>query len=224
MKKKILFIGFIVLLAYTSPAFAQTETEILFTDADTLEGGYYVRYRMDISYNDVSVNVNINSSEPVDFGVCNEGGLEEGSDLVWYYHVENVTLKSMTFILDKGTFDFGLLNWGVDTASYSITVEITFDPTNTGSSGSWIWYIIIGAIVVGGIVGIFLFSRSRRAKTSQSYAQPQTYIPSQVHTYQPTFTTQQPAVITPMGVKVCPNCGGDNEDDARFCTTCGSKI
>lgn len=220
LRKKLLFIGFFILLAYSSTALAQTETETIITDTDTLNGGYFVRYREDISYDDTSVTVILSSSEPIEFGTCDEGDLE-----VWYYNAEDVLTRTMTFILDKGTYDFCLLNWGVNTASYTISVTITFDPSNTGSLNT-IWYVVIAFVIVGGLIGIFLFMRSRRNKTQQPYSQPSTYDSTKIYTpYQPpSYTTQAPAAITPIGTKVCQNCGADMENDVRFCTNCGSQI
>ena len=159
LRKKLLFIGFIILLAYSSTALAQTETETIITDTDTLDGGYFVRYREDISYDDTSVTVILSSSEPIEFGTCDEGDLETwndgGSYPVWYYNAEDVLSRTMTVILDKGTYDFCLLNWGVNTASYTIAVTITFDPSNTGGLNT-IWYVVIAVIVIGGLIGISL--------------------------------------------------------------------
>ncbi len=234
MRKKLLFIGFFVLLAYSSTALIQADTETIVSDTDTLSSMYFVRYREDISYYDTNVTVVLNSSEPIEFGVCDEGDLEDwndsGDDLVWYYNVEDALVRTMTFVLDKGTYDFCLLNWGVNTSSYSITITITFDPSNTGGE-STIWYVIIAVIVIGGLIGIFLFMRSRRSKTQQPYSQPSTYDSTKVYTpYQsPTFeqssyAAQKPATIAPMGTKVCQNCGSNEENDAKFCTNCGSQM
>lgn len=234
LRKKLLVIGFFILLAYSSTALAQTETETIITDTDTLNSGYFVRYREDISYDDTSVTVILSSSEPIEFGTCDEGDLEAWNDggnyPVWYYNAEDVLSRTMTFILDKGTYDFCLLNWGVNAASYTIAVTITFDPSNTGGLNT-IWYVIIAVIVIGGLIGIFLFMRSRRSKAQQPYSQPSTYDSTQIYTpyqsptyEQSSYTTQAPAIITPLGAKVCQNCGADMESDAKFCTNCGSQI
>lgn len=234
LRKRLLVIGFFILLAYSNTTLAQTETETIISDTDTLDGGYFVRYREDISYYDTNVTVILNSSEPIEFGACDEGDLEtwnDGGDYpVWYYNAEDVLTRTMKFILDKGTYDFALLNWGVNAANYSITVIIEYDPSNTGG-GSTIWYVIIAVIVIGGLIGIFLFMRSRRSKTQQPYSQPSTYDSTQIYTpyqsptyEQPSYTTQAPATIKPIGTIVCQNCGADMENDAKFCTNCGSQI
>ncbi len=230
LRKKLLFIGFLILLAYSSTALTQADTETLFTDTDTLEGGYYVRYREDISYYDTSLTVVLNSNEPIEFGVCDEGALEEwndgGDDPVWYYKSEDVLTRTMTFILDKGTYDFCLVNWGIHTASYTITVTITYDPANTGS-GNAKWYIIIGIVGMGGLIGIFMFMRSRKSKTQQ-YSQTsqqdsrQIYTPYQSSTYEQ--PSQAPPSLKPMGTKVCQNCGADMKNNTVYCTNCGSRI
>ncbi len=229
LRKKLLFIGFFILLAYSSIALAQTETETIITDTDTLNGGYFVRYREDISYDDTSVTVILSSSEPIEFGTCDDGDLEDwnegGAYPVWYYNVENVLTRTMTFILDKGTYDFCLLNWGVNSTSYTISVTIAFDPSHTSGLNT-IWFVIIAVVVIGGLIGIFLFIRSRRSKTQQPHSQPSTYDSRQIYTpYQsPSYPTQAPATITPMGTIVCQNCGADMESDVKFCTNCGSQI
>lgn len=233
LRKKLLFIGLLILLAYSSVALAQADTETLITDTDTLDGGYYVRYREDISYYDTSLTVVLSSSEPIEFGVCDEGALEEWNDggdyPVWYYNSEDVLTRSMTFILDIGTFDFCLLNWGVNTANYTITVTITYDPANTGS-GNTIWYIIIGIVGIGVLIGIIMFMRSRKRKTQQhsqpsQYDSRQIYTPYQSTTYeQPSYASQAPSPLKPAGTKVCQNCGADMESDTVFCTNCGSRI
>jgi len=225
------------LLAFSSTALSQTgtETETIVSDSDTLDGGYFVLYRRDISYEDTSITVVLSSSEPIEFGVCDDPELEkwnddEGPYPDWYYNAEDVLTRSMTFILDSGSYDFCLLNWGVNSSSYSITVTITYDPSNTSSS-STIWYVIIALVVIGGLFGIFLFMRSKSKKTQQpsshqsTYDSRQIYTPYQSSTYeQPSSSTQQPATITPIGKNVCQNCGAYLEDDAKFCTNCGSQL
>jgi len=234
LRKKLLLIGFFILLVYSSTALIQADTETIISDADTLSSGYYVLYRRDISYYDTNVTVVINSNEPLEFGVCDEGDLEDWNDggdyPVWYYNGEDVLVISMTFVLNKGTYDFCLLNWDVNIASYSINVIITFDPSNTGG-GSTMWYVIIAIIVIGGLIGISLFKRSRRRKAQQPYSQPSTYDSTNIYTpYQsPTYekssyATQKPATIATMGTKVCQNCGADKKSYDRFCTNCGSKL
>jgi LPXTG-motif cell wall-anchored protein len=232
LRKKLLLIGFFMLLVYSNIALAQIEpeTETIVSDNDILNGGYFVLYRRDISCYDTSVTVILSSSEPVEFGVCDDPDLEdwnndEGPYPEWYYNAEDVLTRTMTFILDKGTYDFCLLNWGVNPASYTISVTITFDPSNTGGLNT-IWYVVIAVVIIGGLIGIFLFRRSRRSKTQQPYSQPSTHDSRQIYTpYQPpSYTTQAPATITPTGTKVCQNCGADMESDVRFCTNCGSQI
>ncbi len=237
LRKKLLFIGFFILLVYSSTALAQTETETetIVSDNDTLEGGHFVLYRRDISYEDTSVTVVLSSSEPIEFGVCDDPDLEkwnddEGPYPDWYYNAEDVLTRTMTFILDSGSYDFCLLNWGVNPSSYSITVTITFDPSNT-SSGNTIWYVIVSLAVIGGLIAIYLFMRSKSKKTQQPYSQQSTYDSRQIYTpyqspttEQPSYTAQPPATITPIGKNVCQNCGAYLESDAKFCTNCGSQI
>ncbi len=239
LRKKLLFIGFFILLVYSTTAFAQADTEVIISDTDNLTGGYFILYRREISYFDTNVTVVLNSSEPIEFGVCDDGDLEdwnEGGDYpIWYYNSEDVFTRTMHFILDDGDYNFCLLNWGVNTANYTLTVTITYDiantPTSSIFSGSIIWYIIIIVVIIVALMGIFRFMRSRRRKTQQQYSQAsqydsrQIYTPYQSSTYeQPSYASQTPTPLKPLETKVCQNCGADMEGDAVFCTNCGSKI
>ena len=62
----------------------------------------------------------------------------------------------------------------------------------------------------------------------QPYQPQRTYEPQQTYqTYQTYQSAEQPPSAfsqTPQGLKVCPNCGFNEDLDAKFCTSCGSKL
>ena len=113
MKNKLLIsVIFISLGLLISSVNAQVTTDLLFNDTDTLAGGYYVRYQYDVDNSDSSIRVDIDASQPIDFGICDGGDMEDwqngGSEPSWYVYRTNVTLNTITTLLNRGTYDFVL--------------------------------------------------------------------------------------------------------------------
>lgn len=233
MRKRLLFyIVFISLGLLVTSVNAQVTTDLLFSDTDTLAGGYYVRYQYDIDYSDSSIRIDIDASEPLDFGICNGGEMEDwqngGSEPSWYVYRTNVTLNTITSVLDRGTYDFVLINWGSLTSSYDITVYASYDPSSNFFSNN-ITTIIIVIVAVFAAIGITALMRSRRRKAAppiqyQTQTQPYQSYTQQPTQYQPPSTDQTMFESKPKGMQICPNCGADEDMTTKFCTNCGTKL
>lgn len=232
MKVKTIVFVFIVCFSYSILANAETTTTDLLTDSDTLPSGYFVLYTKTISQSSTTVRVTVTSSDNVDVAICGGGDFEEwndgGSEPYWHAYSSDVTSTTITEILDSGSYDFVIINFGLSTVSYTISATQSYEVGGSDSEpGDWI-YGLIGLGVIAIIIGAIVFRRRRRQQLQsepgyyQQQQQYQTYQPQQ--TYQ---TTEQPPYAfnqTPQGLKVCPNCGFNEVLDAKFCTSCGSKL
>ncbi|MCG3226597.1 MAG: zinc ribbon domain-containing protein [Candidatus Heimdallarchaeota archaeon] len=212
---------------------AQITTSMLFSDSDSLSSGYWVRYQYEVSQSDTTVRVDLDSSEPIDFGICDKDEMEDwqdgGSEPSWYVYRTNVTLNTISVTVNRGTYDFVLINWGASTSYYDITTYESYDPSS--SFGNNIYTIIGIGIAIFVIIGIAAFVRSRRRREApvqyQTQAtqvgpyQPFTQQPSE---YQPPTSEQTVFEAKPKGLQICPNCGADEEISAKFCTNCGGKL
>ncbi|NPD87713.1 MAG: zinc ribbon domain-containing protein [Asgard group archaeon] len=209
---------------------AQVTTSMLFNDNDSLAGSYWVRYQYEISHSDTTISVDINSSEPIDFGICDKDEMEDWqngeSEPSWYVYRTNVTLNTITVTVNRGTYDFVLINWGVSISYYEITTYESYDPSF--SFGNKLYSIIGIGITIFVVIGIIAFVRSkRRRRTPVQYQtqvgsyQPFTQQPSE---YQPPSSEQTVFEAKPKGLQICPNCGADEEISAAFCTNCGGKL
>ncbi len=230
--KQLICIVFISLGILIFSVNAQVTTELLFSDTDTLDGGYWVRYQYEVSNSDTSIRVDMDSSEPLDFGICDGDEMEDwqngGSEPSWHLYRTNVTLNTITALLNRGTYDFVLINWGVSTSSYDIIVYESFDPSS--GFGNNIYTIIGIGIAIFAIIGIIAFVRSRRRRDAPAPVHYQTQVePYQAYTQQPSqyqspSTDQTLFESQPKGMQICPNCGADEDMTTKFCTNCGSKL
>ncbi len=59
---------------------AATQTNLLFSDSDTLDAGYFVRYRDSITHSGSTVRVELSVNGIVDFCVCTAGAFEAWND------------------------------------------------------------------------------------------------------------------------------------------------
>jgi len=227
----IIFISIGVSIVFTN---AQVTTNTLFSDSDSLSGGYWVRYQYEVSQSDTTIRVDIDSSEPIDFGICDKDEMEDwqdgGSEPSWYVYRTNVTLNTISVTVNRGTYDFVLINWGASTSYYDITAYESYDPSS--SFGNNIYTIIGIGIVIFVIIGIIVFVRSRRRRaaapvqyqTQTAQVGPYQPLTQQPSEYQPPTSEQTIFEAKPKGLQICPNCGADEEISAKFCTNCGGKL
>lgn len=238
MKVKMLVFVFIVCFSYSILANAETTTSDLFSDSDTLPSGYFVLYTRTISQSSTTVRVTVTSSDNVDVAICGGGDFEEwndgGSEPYWHAYSSDVTSITITEILSSGSYDFVIINFGLSTVSYTISATQSYEVGGSGlEPGDWI-YGLIGLGVIAIIIGAIVFRRRRRQQLQsepgyyQQQQQYQTYQPQRTYEPQQTYqTAEQPPYAfnqTPQGLKVCPNCGFNEVLDAKFCTSCGSKL
>ncbi|MCG3221676.1 MAG: zinc ribbon domain-containing protein [Candidatus Heimdallarchaeota archaeon] len=213
---------------------AQVTTNTLFSDSDSLSGGYWIRYQYEVEHTDTTIRVDLDSSEPIDFGICDKDEMEDwqngGSEPSWHVYRTNVTLNTITVTVNKGTYDFVLINWGISISYYDITVYESYDPSSTSFGDKMYIFIGIGVAVIAVIV-IAAFVRSRRRREAPVQYQTQTtqvgpYQPftQQTSEYQPPASEQTIFEAKPKGLQTCPNCGADEEISAKFCTNCGGKL
>lgn len=238
MKVKALVFVLILCFSYSILVNAETTTTDLFTDSDTLPSGYFVLYTRTISQSSTTVRVTVTSSDTVDVVICGGGDFEEwndgGPEPSWHAYSSNITSTTITEILSSGSYDFVIINFGLSTVSYTISAIQSYDVSG-GSDlepGDWI-YGLIGLGVIAIIIGAVVFRRRRRQQmqTEPVYYQQQlyqTYQPQRTYEPQQTYqTAEQPPPVfsqTSQGLKVCPNCGFNEDLDAKFCTSCGSKL
>ena len=238
MKVKTIVFLLIVSFSYSILANAETTTTDLFSDSDTLPSGYFVLYTKTISQSSTTVRVTVTSSDNVDVAICGGGDFEEwndgGSEPYWHAYSSDVTSTTITEILSKGSYDFVIINFGLSTVSYTISATQSYEEGGSGlEPGDWI-YGLIGLGVLAIIIGAIVFRRRRRQQMQpepgyyQQQQPYQTYQPQRSYEPQQTYqTAEQPPYAfsqTPQGLKVCPNCGFNEVLDAKFCTSCGSKL
>ena len=238
MKVKTMVFVFIICFSYSILANAETTTTDLFSDSDTLPSGYFVLYTRTISQSSTTVRVTVTSSDNVDVAICGGGDFEEwndgGSEPYWHAYSSDVTSTTITEILSSGSYDFVIINFGLSTVSYTISATQSYEEGGSGlEPGDWI-YGLIGLGVLAIIIGAIVFRRRRRQQMQpepgyyQQQQPYQTYQPQRTYEPQQTYqTAEQPPYAfsqTPQGLKVCPNCGFNEVLDAKFCTSCGSKL
>jgi len=203
-KTNILIVGILILLI-PLVASADTRTDLLFSDSDTLSSGYYVSYTGSISHSSTTVRVELSvSGGSVEFGVCPAGQMENwnnGSpEPSWYYHVGSTSGGTFAFELNSVSVDFCMINWGYSSVSYSISVYETYSytpytppPSNndnpaseptSSNVGLWIG-LSIGAAFIIGVVVFGLIMRKRQKAKRQRQQQAYTYRTPSSFTYQP---------------------------------------
>jgi len=238
MKIKTIVFVFIVCFSHSILVNAEITTTDLFADSDTLPSGYFVYYTRTISQSSTTVRVTISSSDNVDVAICGGGDFVEwndgGPEPYWHAYSSNVTSITITEILNSGSYDFVIINFGLSTISYTISATQSYDVGGSGlEPGDWI-YGLIGLGVLAIIIGTIVFRRRRRQQMATQpgyYQQQQTYQPQRTYEPQQTYQTYQAAEQPPSAfsqtqqdLKVCPNCGFNEDLDAKFCTSCGSKL
>ena len=238
MKVKTIVFVVILCFSYSILANAETTTSDLFTDSDTLPSGYFVLYTRTISQSSTTVRVTVTSSDNVDVAICGGGDFEEwndgGSEPYWHAYSSDVTSTTITEILSSGSYDFVIINFGLSTVSYTISATESYEVGSSGlEPGDWV-YGLIGLGVIAIIIGAIVFRRRRRQQMQpppgyyQQQQPYQTYQPQRTYEQQQTYqAAEQPPPAyyqTPQGLKVCPNCGFNEVSDAKFCTSCGSKL
>jgi len=249
--RKIVFITVVCLSFAILTANADTTTDLLFNDSDTLSPGYYVRYQDSISHSSTTVRVEIDANGPLDFGICNADEMEEwndgGPEPTWYVYRQDVSVSTINVVLNSRSYDFVLMNFGSFTVSYDIDVYETYElsPTTgspTGDIGDYVYGLIGFGIILAIGIGVFAVIRSRRRRqqapyqpppepyqpySQQSYQQPSQYPPSYSQFQGPSQTEPSSQPITdssPKGLQVCLNCGNNEDANTKFCTNCGSKL
>ena len=233
MKSKLLIYILIISIGISiASTNAQMTTNMLFNYSNELFAGYYAVYPRDILHSDTIIRVDLNASVPISFGICDENKMDNwqqhgGSEPYWYVLQNDVTIDTISVNVNRGTYDFVLINYGSINCAYNITVYESYDTSS--SFGNNIYTIIGIVIAIFVIIGITAFIRSRRRRVEPTHYQTQaqihqTFTPQQPTEYKPLTDEQTVFNTKPKGLQVCPNCGADEEISTQFCTNCGSKL
>ncbi len=254
MKAKTLVIVLLICFSYSILVNGDTTTTGLISDSDSLPSGYFVSYTRSISHSSTTVQVSVTSSGYVDVAVCGGGEFDDwnngGPEPYFHSYRSDITSTTISLTLGVGSYDFVIINFGYSSVSYTITATqsyyvpggTTTDPSTDPStdSGDWVYGLIALGIIPVIIIGLTFRARRRRRRRPQVPTQPgyyqqqqtyQTYQPQRTYepqqTYQSYQPTEQPPPAydqTPLGLKVCQNCGFNEQVDSKFCTSCGSKL
>ncbi|MHA1305075.1 MAG: zinc ribbon domain-containing protein [Candidatus Heimdallarchaeaceae archaeon] len=204
-----------------SPAFARAETKtetILDESGVIFEWGYVYFVTEKTPAKNTEVEVVITSTESLVFFVSDAGDAENyanGYEIYAYVYYADVTHASLSFNLEnKQSYDFAFdnLNDNENDATVSVRITFTYEAQNT-----WLVWLI-GIVAVVGIVAFVSSNKKKTTYTQQAYTQ---Y--SSSNQTQTTYSYPE-SDYPPVSTKYCTYCGASNEDNAQFCTNCGSKL